>query len=65
MMILSPFLLVALNLYANHLYFQLSPRYGYALLPGIAAVAAWTFRAPAQSRLLVLLAALSLVNVLT
>ena len=34
---MSPFLLVALNLYANHLYFLLSPRYGYALLPGIAA----------------------------
>jgi hypothetical protein len=65
MVLVSPFLLVALNFYANHLYFQLSPRYGYALLPGIAAVTAWAFRAPAHGRALLLLAALSIVNLLT
>ncbi len=65
MAVVSPFLLVALNLYANHIYFQLSPRYGYALLPGIAAATAWAFRAPAHGRALLLLAALSIVNVLT
>jgi hypothetical protein len=65
MALVSPFVLVALNLYENHLYFQLSPRYGYALLPGIAAVTAWAFRAPAHGRALLLLAALSMVNLLT
>ena len=65
MAVVSPFVLVALNLYANHLYFLLSPRYGYALLPGIAAVTAWVFRAPAHGRALALLALLSLVNLLT
>jgi hypothetical protein len=65
MAVVSPFLLVALNFYANHLYFQLAPRYGYALLPGLAAVMAWTFRSTAGGRVLVLLAALSVLNVLT
>jgi hypothetical protein len=65
MAVVSPFVLVALNFYANHLYFQLSPRYGYALLPGIAAVTAWAFRARAHGRALMLLALLSLVNLLT
>ena len=65
MAVVSPFLLVALNLCANHIYFQLAPRYGYALLPGIAAATAWAFRAPAHGRALLLLAALSVVNILT
>ncbi len=65
MAVVTPFVLVALNFYENHLYFQLSPRYGYALLPGIAAVTAWVFRAPAYGRALALLAVLSLVNLLT
>ena len=65
MTVVSPFLLVALNFYANHLYFQLAPRYGYALLPGLVAVMAWTFRSPAGARVITLLAVLSVLNVLT
>ena len=38
--LLGPFLLVALNFYGNHLYYMLSPRHGYGLLPGLAACAA-------------------------
>ncbi len=65
MAVVSPFLLVALNLYANHLYFLLPPRYGYALLPGIVAAIAWLLRGIGPSRALALLAVLSVVNVLT
>jgi hypothetical protein len=63
--VVAPFVLVALNFYTNHLYFQLAPRYGYALLPGIAAATAWVFRAPPHGRAVLLLAALSVVNILT
>jgi hypothetical protein len=63
--LLGPFLLVGLNFYENHLYYMLSPRHGYGLLPGLAACAAVLARAPGPSRALALLAALSMVNVLT
>ena len=63
--LLGPFLLVALNFYGNHLYYMLSPRHGYGLLPGLAACAAVLARGPGPSRALALLAVLSMVNVLT
>ena len=63
--LLGPFLLVGLNFYENHLYYMLSPRHGYGLLPGLAACAAVLARGPGPSRALALLAVLSMVNVLT
>ena len=63
--LVGPFLLVALNFYGNHLYYMLSPRHGYGLLPGLAACAAVLARGPGPSRALALLAVLSMVNVLT
>jgi hypothetical protein len=63
--LVGPFLLVGLNFYGNHLFYMLSPRHGYGLLPGLAACAAVLARGPGPSRALALLAVLSMVNVLT
>jgi hypothetical protein len=65
MVLVSPFVLTALNFYVNHLYFGLAPRYGYGLLAGITASIAWLLRTPGHRSALVVLAALSLVNVFT
>ncbi len=51
MALVGSFVLVAVNLYSNHLYFVLSPCYCYAVTAtpaagGVVAVAAWAFRAP-------------------
>jgi hypothetical protein len=65
MAMVTGFLLTALNFYVNHLLFGLPPRYGYALLPGLAAVVARLCTSPGARRALALLAVLSVVNMFT
>lgn len=60
--LLGPLMLTLLNFYANGLFFGISPRYGFALLPAYAALAAWTLRAPGPSRGLLLLGCLSVAS---
>lgn len=60
--LLGPLMLTLLNFYANRLFFGISPRYGFALLPAYAALAAWTLRAPGASRALLLLGCLSVAS---
>jgi hypothetical protein len=65
MVLVSGFLLTALNFYVNHLLFGLPPRYGYALLPGLAAVVACLCSSPGARRALALVAVLSVLNMFT
>jgi len=62
MALLGPVLLTFLNAYAYDLYYVLPSRYGYGLLAGFAALAAWAFRGAGGSRALALLASLSFLN---
>ncbi len=57
--LLGPLMLTLLNFYANGLFFGPAARYGFALLPAYAALAAWTLRAPGASRGLLAIGALS------
>jgi hypothetical protein len=65
MVLVSGFLLTALNFYVNHLLFGLPPRYGYALLPGLAAVVACLCSSPGARRALALVAVVSVLNLFT
>ncbi|MGI8645092.1 MAG: hypothetical protein ACR2JD_02040 [Nocardioides sp.] len=60
--LLGPLLLTLLNFYANGLFFGISPRYGFALLPAFAAATAWTLRAPGPAKALLVVGGLSVVS---
>lgn len=57
--VLGPLMLTLLNFYANGLFFGIPPRYGFALLPGMAALTAWVLRSPGPAKALVALGLLS------
>ncbi len=63
MAVLGPVILTVLNARSYNVYFPLPPRYGDGILAGLAGTMAWTFRAKAGERALVLLAIVSFVNV--
>ena len=60
--VLGPLMLTLLNFYANGLFFGIPPRYGFALLPAIAGVTAWTMRAPGPGRAMLLVGCLSIAS---
>lgn len=59
MAVLAPALLVAMNFGLYNQYFPVSSRYGFALIPGFVAAAAFAFRGRATARALLTIAILS------
>jgi hypothetical protein len=63
--IIGPWVLLELNFHVNGLAFTIVPRYGFGMLPVVAAAMAWVCRGPGPSRALAVIAVLSVVNVIT